>query len=66
MADSPTSAHWAELRALKPIAEDALTTMPITSDDNETPLLMAMDVAGTLHLLIPVNNGAKGVNGRSG
>jgi hypothetical protein len=60
MADGPTSAQWAELRARKPVAEDALTTIPITAGGTETPLLMAMDVAGSLHLLIPVTDGPRG------
>jgi hypothetical protein len=60
MADGPSSEQWAELRARKPVAEDALTTIPITAGGIETPLLMAMDVAGNLHLLIPVRGGPKG------
>lgn len=60
MADGPTSAQWAELRARKPVAEDALTTVPITVEGTETPLLMAMDVTGSLHLLIPVHDGPRG------
>jgi putative PD-(D/E)XK family protein DUF4420 len=60
MAEGPTSGQWAELRARKPVAEDALTTIPITAGGTETPLLMAMDVAGSLHLLIPVHDGPRG------
>ena len=60
MADGPTSAQWAELRTRKPIADDALTTTPIALEGTETPLLMAMDVAGNLHLLIPVHRGPTG------
>jgi len=60
MADCPTSAQWAELRARKPIAEDALATLPIMSEGIETSLLMAMDIAGDLHLLIPVHRGPTG------
>jgi hypothetical protein len=60
MADGPTSAQWAELRTRKPIADDALTTIAIASQDTDTPPLMAMDVAGNLHLLIPVHRGPTG------
>ena len=60
MADGPTSAQWAELRTRKPVAEDALATIPITSEGTETSLVMAMDIAGNLHLLIPVHRGPKG------
>ncbi|MBK9169105.1 MAG: PD-(D/E)XK motif protein [Bryobacterales bacterium] len=60
MADGPTSAQWAELRARKPVAEDALATIPINSEGTETPLAMAMDIAGNLHLLIPVHRGPTG------
>jgi len=60
MAEGPTSGQWAELRTRKPVAEDALTTIPITAGGIETPLLMAMDVAGSLHLLIPVHDGPRG------
>lgn len=60
MADGPTSTQWAELRARRPIADDALTTIPISSEGTETPLLMAIDMAGNLHLLIPVQCGPTG------
>jgi hypothetical protein len=60
MADGPTSAQWAALRTRRPIAHDALITTPITSEGSETPLLMAMDTAGSLHLLIPVHSGPTG------
>ena len=57
MADGPTPAQWAELRTRRPASDDALTTISITTDGVETPLSMAMDVAGNLHLLIPVQRG---------
>jgi hypothetical protein len=60
VADGPTSAQWAQLRARKPVSEDALTTIPITVGGTETPLLMAMDITGNLHLLIPVHDGPTG------
>lgn len=61
MADGPTSQQWTQLRAARPQYEDALTTMPVTVSGGETPLSMAMDQAGYLHLLIPVKNGPSGV-----
>jgi len=57
MADGPTPQQWAKLRAVRPQSDDALGTMPITADGSETPLFMAMDTAGHLHLLIPVQSG---------
>ncbi len=60
MGDGPTPAQWAELRTRRPASDDALTTMSITSEGINTPLLMAVDVAGNLHLLIPVLRGPTG------
>src|ERR1035438_3629731 len=60
MADGPTSEQWAKLRERKPLAEDGLATIAITSNGVETSLLIAMDVAGNLHLLIPVRRGPTG------
>ncbi|WP_035356798.1 PD-(D/E)XK motif protein [Edaphobacter aggregans] len=57
MADGPTREQWAELRTRRPVSDDALSTIPITSDGIETQLFMAMDIAGNLHLLIPVQRG---------
>jgi hypothetical protein len=57
MADSPTPELWAELRAMRPQGEDALATMPVTVDGLATSLSMAMDQAGHLHLLVPVQHG---------
>lgn len=54
MADGPTPAHWADLRARRPVAEDALATIPVTLEGAETLLSIAMDMAGNLHLLAPV------------
>jgi hypothetical protein len=60
VADGPTPAQWAELRTRRPPSDNALSTVPITTDGVETPLSMAMDVAGNLHLLIPVRRGPAG------
>jgi hypothetical protein len=60
MAERPTSAVWAELRSRRPITEDALATTAITAGGIDTPLLLAIDVAGSLHLLIPVDHGPTG------
>ena len=57
MADGPTTAHWGDLRARRPVAEDALATSPVSLGGIETPLCVAMDVAGNLHLLAPVQRG---------
>jgi hypothetical protein len=37
-----------------------MATIPISSEDIETPVFMAMDMAGNLHLLIPVHQGPTG------
>ena len=60
MAEGPTPQQWAQLRAVRPQGEDALATMPITADGADSPLAMAMDHAGHLHLLIPVQRGPTG------
>ena len=60
MVDGPTLRQWAELRARRPVGEDALATLPVTLDGEETPLSMGMDQAGNLHLLIPVPCGPAG------
>lgn len=57
MVDGPVPQHWADLRASRPAFEDALTTMAVTVDGTETPLSIAMDQPGLLHLLIPVTGG---------
>lgn len=57
MADGPTPTQWAQLRATRPSSDDALVTMPIMVDGAETPLSIAMDLPGHLHLLIPVQRG---------
>lgn len=57
MADGPTPQQWADLRVLRPQGEDALAITPITANGSDTPLAMAMDYAGNLHLLIPVQYG---------
>ncbi|MDW3681602.1 PD-(D/E)XK motif protein [Cupriavidus sp. CV2] len=60
MADGPTPQQWAKLRTMRPQSEDALATLPITADGGDTPLSIAMDQAGNLHLLIPVQSGPAG------
>ncbi|MBM9532264.1 PD-(D/E)XK motif protein, partial [Desulfoprunum benzoelyticum] len=45
---------------MRPQSEDALTVIPIVVDGNETCLSSAMDYAGQLHLLIPVEHGPVG------
>ena len=57
MADGPTPAHWATLRTQRPVSEDALTTIDIAAGADVPPLAIAMDSAGNLHLLIPVEHG---------
>ncbi len=59
MLEGPTPRQWAELRAKRPVSEDALATIPIRADGTDTPLAMAMDQAGQLHLLIPIQGGPK-------
>ncbi|TLU71232.1 PD-(D/E)XK motif protein [Lichenicoccus roseus] len=61
MADCPTPQQWAELRANRPSAEDAMAIMPITMDGTTTPLSIAMDQPGQMHLLIPVQRGPVGM-----
>lgn len=60
MAEGPTPQQWAQLRTGRPQGEDALAAIPITVDGHDTPLAMAMDQAGHLHLLIPVQRGPAG------
>lgn len=60
MVDCPGPEHWAQLRAARPVFEDALATMPLTVGGAETRLSMAMDGPGHLHLLIPVERGSAG------
>ncbi len=60
MVDCPSPSQWAELRATRPLSDDVLVTMPIMVDGAETPLSMAMDQPGHLHLLIPVTHGPVG------
>ena len=60
MIDGINSNHWAQLRSVRPQSEDALATITVTMDGNGTPLLMAMDQSGQLHLLIPVDHGPTG------
>lgn len=60
MADGPTPLLWADLRAVRPLGEDALVTALISVGGVETMLSMAMDNVGNLHLLIPVQCGPSG------
>ena len=60
LVDCPTPQQWAQLRATRPASDDSLVTMPLTMDGVETPLYMAMDEPGHLHLLIPVERGPTG------
>lgn len=60
MIDGINPMHWAQLRTMRPQSEDALASMPVTVDGSGTPLFMAMDQAGHLHLLIPVDHGPSG------
>lgn len=61
MVEGLTREHWVQLRAKRPLSEDTLATLPIVVDGAETQLSMAMDQAGHLHLLIPVDHGPAGV-----
>lgn len=60
MADGPIPQQWAQLRAMRPQSDDALATVPVTVDSVDTSLFIAMDQAGYLHLLIPVQRGPGG------
>lgn len=60
MVDGPIPRQWADLRASRPLSEDALATLPVTLDGQDTTLSIAMDQAGSLHLLIPVGRGPAG------
>ncbi len=60
MVDGLIPAHWSQLRSMRPQSEDALAVIPIFVDGNETHLSSAMDQAGQLHLLIPVEHGPAG------
>ena len=60
MTDGPTPQQWAELRAKRPVSEDSLSTIPLQADGQGTPLSMAMDQEGHLHLLISVQRGPTG------
>lgn len=57
MTDGINPMHWAQLRTVQPQNEDALASMPVTAGGRSTPLSVAMDQAGHLHLLIPVDHG---------
>ncbi len=60
MVDGPTSRQWAELRASRPVNDNALSTLSITHDGEQTALAVGMDQGGSLHLLIPVSRGPAG------
>ena len=57
MADGPTPELWATLRTRRPVSDDALTTIDLSAGADATPLAIAMDQGGNLHLLIPVDQG---------
>src|SRR5688572_27442870 len=59
MLDAPTPALWAELRAKRPISEDALATIPVKVGNRDTDSSLGIDQAGHLHLLIPVIRGPR-------
>jgi hypothetical protein len=60
MIDRISPTQWAQLRAVRPQNEDALASIPVTVDGSGTPLSVAMDQTGHLHLLIPVDHGPAG------
>lgn len=60
MIDGISSTHWSQLRSMRPQSEDAVVVIPIFVDGTKTQLSTAMDQAGLLHLLIPVNHGPIG------
>ena len=57
MPEGPTPTTWSDLRAQKPIVEDALATLSAVVDGAETDVLYGMDQRGDIHLLIPVHGG---------
>lgn len=57
MVEEPTPQLWAQLRIARPSDENSLATSRVTSNGVDTELWMAMDYAGHLHLLIPVQRG---------
>lgn len=60
MIDGPTPQQWTELRAHRPVSEDALATIGVNAAGQKTALSIAIDQAGYLHLLIPVQRGPTG------
>ncbi|TAN50200.1 MAG: PD-(D/E)XK motif protein [Methylococcaceae bacterium] len=60
MTDDPTPQQWAQLRTMRPRDEDALVTILVSTGGIDTPLSLAMDHAGHLHLLIPMQCGPTG------
>jgi hypothetical protein len=59
MDEGPSTALWAELRAIRPSIEDALATREVLHNGAGTGILMGMDQQGDLHLLIPVPGGPR-------
>lgn len=57
MLDVPSTEKWATLRRKRPLAEDALSVIELTSSLAARKIQMAMDNAGDLHLLIAVDHG---------
>lgn len=61
MADSPKPADWVQLRAQRPVSDDALAVRPVlTSQGDASGLILAMDAAQNLHLMIPVRRAPDG------
>ncbi|MFC3677780.1 PD-(D/E)XK motif protein [Ferrovibrio xuzhouensis] len=60
MTETPNPALWSTLRANRPRSEGSLVTAPIVIDGSPTPLSVAMDSSGFLHLMIPVQSGPVG------
>lgn len=48
-------ASWRELRVRRPPGENLSLTSPVLRDDEDTGLELAVDAAGALHLLVPVD-----------
>lgn len=55
--DGPTPEQWCYLRQNPPLTEDSFSERAIRLDDEETQARIALDNAGMLHLLIPVERG---------
>ena len=60
MFDGPTSAMWSQLRANKPVHDEALTTTTAGILQDGQELLYGIDRRSDLHLLIPVDGSPTG------